>query len=309
MRLRLCVGDIVTWRGVDAIAVSANPTLQGNASPGYWRFAGRQSVDGAVRLASGAELAQAAEQAVAGTGRGWCEAGQAVVTPAFGAVSQAGSRHVIHVIVPDGLQVHAGGSDHHVQYIATPMLHKSFRAVLAAATSCGARRVAIPALGCGVKAWRPRLAAAVAARAIADVVGECGRPSTHGNKNSWSGAGKSAGVIDAVDFVMHSDEMAQHWEKAFGHAFGPSVESSDREATIATWNLWQQLPMRMARQPGVSDGSCGSTLDTECNRSVSVRQVLEQQQGTAQAEAKRALLTHRTLQRVRNQDGRCNRIT
>jgi O-acetyl-ADP-ribose deacetylase (regulator of RNase III) len=232
------------------------------------------------------------------------------VTPAFGAVSQAGSRHVIHVIVPDGLQVHAGSSDHHVQYVATPMLHKSFRAVLAAATSCGARRVAIPALGCGVKAWRPRLAAAVAAHAIADAaVGECGKPKTRGNKNSWSAAGTNAGVIDAVDFVMHSDEMAQHWVETFRHAFGPSVESSDRDTTIATWDLWQHLPMRTARQPGVPDGSCGSALDTECNRSVSVRPVIEQQQGTAQAKAKRTLLAHRTLQRVRNQDGRCNKLT
>jgi O-acetyl-ADP-ribose deacetylase (regulator of RNase III) len=308
MRLRVCVGDIVAWRGVDAIVVSANRALQGSASPGYWRFAGRQSVDGAVRLASGAELARAAERAVAGTDRGWCEAGQAVVTPAFGAVAQAGSSHVIHVVVPDGLQVHAGGSDHHVQDTATPVLHKCFRAVLTAATSCGARSVAMPALGCGVKAWRPRLVAEVAAYAIADAVaGESGRPTTHSSKNSWSGT--NARAIDAVDFVMHSDEMARHWAETFGAIFGPSVESSDRNAPAATWNLCQQV--RMTRQPGATDRSCGSAMNDERNHSAIVHQVVEQQQemGKAKAEAKRALLTHRTLQRVRNRSGRCNRTT
>ena len=34
LRLRLYVGDIAAWRGVDAIAVSANRTLQGNDNPG-----------------------------------------------------------------------------------------------------------------------------------------------------------------------------------------------------------------------------------------------------------------------------------
>ena len=72
------------------------------------------------------------------------------MTPAFGAIARRGCRYVVHVVVPDGLQVPAGGSDGHVQRLSVLLLRQSFGAVLAAAAGCGARSVAVPALGCGV---------------------------------------------------------------------------------------------------------------------------------------------------------------
>ena len=283
MRLRVCVGDLVSWRGVDAIAVSANRALQGNASPRYWRFSGRESVDGSVRLASGEELAQAAKGALACTKWGRVDVGEAVATPAFGAVAQAGCRHVIHVVVPDGAQVHAGGSDHHVQQTAIPMLHQSFCAVLNAAMECGAHSVGIPALGCGVKLWKPRHVADVAARVVADAALECGTLTTRGNR-----------VIGAVDFVMRTDDMAWHWVEAFETLFGPSVEATPPQplanGPIATWDLCRHMALRVpARSAGLAAprGAYHASAQKTCSSA-----------DEHQVKAKRALLTHRTLQRV-----------
>ena len=141
LRLRLCVGDIASWRGVDCVAVSTNRTLQGNENPTYWRFAGRKSVNGAVRSVGGPELAEACKaQAL----RRHCEVGEAVVTPAFGDLARRGCRHVVHVMVPDGLQIHGGGTDRHVQRMALPVMRQSFSAVLDAAADVGALSAAMP---------------------------------------------------------------------------------------------------------------------------------------------------------------------
>lgn len=294
MRLRVCVGDLVSWRGVDAIAVSANRALQGNASPSYWRFSGRESVDGAVRLASGEELARAAQGALACTESAWVEVGEAVATPAFGAVAQAGCRHVIHVVMPDGAQVHAGGSDHHVQQTGIPMLRQSFRAVLNAAVECGARSVGMPALGCGVKLWKPRLVADIAGRVVAEAALEHGSLATRGDSGSYNGAGDRA--IDAVDFVMRTDDMARHWVETFETIFGPSLEASTRQPLvgrpIATWDLRRQMPLGAAAQSAglaMPYGPYHASALKACSSADEHR-----------AKAKRALLTRRTLQRVCN---------
>ena len=62
------------------------------------------------------------------------------MTPAFGAIARRGCRYVVHVVVPDGLQVPAGGSDGHVQRLSVLLLRQSFGAVLAAAEGCGGLR-------------------------------------------------------------------------------------------------------------------------------------------------------------------------
>ena len=56
--VRLLRGDIARCEA-DAIAVSANPYLEGTVRSNYWRFSGRRNADGAVRLAGGRSLADA----------------------------------------------------------------------------------------------------------------------------------------------------------------------------------------------------------------------------------------------------------
>jgi O-acetyl-ADP-ribose deacetylase (regulator of RNase III) len=56
--VRLMRGDIARCEA-EAIAVSANPYLEGTLRSNYWRFSGRRNADGAVRLAGGRSLADA----------------------------------------------------------------------------------------------------------------------------------------------------------------------------------------------------------------------------------------------------------
>ena len=56
--VRLLRGDIARSEA-DAIAVSANPNLEGTLRSNYWRFSGRRNADGAVRVAGGRSLADA----------------------------------------------------------------------------------------------------------------------------------------------------------------------------------------------------------------------------------------------------------
>ena len=219
LRLRLCVGDIASWRGVDCVAVSTNRTLQGNENPTYWRFAGRKSVNGAVRSVGGPELAEACKaQAL----RRHCEVGEAVVTPAFGDLARRGCRHVVHVMVPDGLQIHGGGTDRHVQRMALPVMRQSFSAVLDAAADVGALSAAMPALGCGVNGWSPSLVAAAAAHALAD-------------------AAAASGAVSAVDLIMGSQQMARAWGEVLEAALGPpTLEPHAADRHISTWQISPQ---------------------------------------------------------------------
>ena len=56
--VRLLRGDIASHQA-EAIAVSANPHLEGTLRSNFWRFSGRTNADGAVRLAGGRSLAAA----------------------------------------------------------------------------------------------------------------------------------------------------------------------------------------------------------------------------------------------------------
>ena len=149
------------------------------------------------------------------------------MTPAFGELARRGCRHVVHVVVPDGLQVHAGGSDRHVQRMALPLLRQSFSAVLTAAAGVGARSVALPALGCGVNGWQPSLAAVAAAHALADAA-----------------AASAGSTLSAVDLVMGSEKMAQRWREALEAALGPPEAAAD--GLNVTWELSQQQAASMS---------------------------------------------------------------
>ena len=95
--VRLLRGDIAQSRCA-AIAVSANPLLEGVARSTHWRFAGRSNADGAVRAAGGASLAAAISQ---------MRESEAVLEPGMAAVSRAGrslgARWVVHAVAPDAM--------------------------------------------------------------------------------------------------------------------------------------------------------------------------------------------------------------
>ena len=93
--------DIAAVRGRDAIATPANIALVGNRNPRFWRFAGKQNADGALRAAGGRALDDACQQLPIVEGAHTrCRPGCAVVTSgAFGAL-HAGL--VVHAVPPNG---------------------------------------------------------------------------------------------------------------------------------------------------------------------------------------------------------------
>jgi O-acetyl-ADP-ribose deacetylase (regulator of RNase III) len=168
--VRLAVGDITTW-GAQAIVVSSNTSLSANGSSGHWRFVqhgglARSNTNGAIHEAAGSELLAACQRlpAVGSTAKGSgplfssssngasncrrCDTGSAVVTPAFGELAHSGCDLVVHVVAPDGLNIHAGGRDDHIQRLSEPLLLRAISSALAAAAGHGARSVALPAVGC-----------------------------------------------------------------------------------------------------------------------------------------------------------------
>lgn len=178
--------DIAAVRGCDAIATSANVALVGNRNPRFWRFAGKQNADGALRAAGGPTLDEAcAALPICEGAHTRCRPGRAVVTSgAFGTL-HAGL--VVHAVPPNGAlgysmqkwfgprgtAVWNGVNDSpDVPGAALPagaakeQLHSTFDAALAAADAHGARSVCLPAFGCGVMAWNAGRAAQVAVRAI-----------------------------------------------------------------------------------------------------------------------------------------------
>ena len=276
--LRLAVGDIVTWRA-SAIAVSSNLTLSPNENPSYWRFAGRKGTNGAAHAAAGAELRFAVRclpregdsQGIAGhasqgtqlTAATRCPVGSAVVTKSFGRL-QAICDHVVHVVAPDGMYIHAGGRDDHIQSLGEPLLRQSFSSALSAAAGAGAHSVALPALGCGVNGWQPAVAARAAAQALADAVrsGDLSVPS-------------------AVDLVMLSPAMYRTWRAVIEKHLGPPAEEDEGVSR------WEVQVLSLLQEPEVVSGlsSAGASHSVRAKaRTPSKRVTLLESLLTQQAE-------------------------
>ena len=133
-------GDI-TKEACDAIVNAANEALAGGGG-----------VDGAIHDAAGTQLHDACRslpivpppdgtRAIRGTR---CPTGEARVTPAYGSLR---ARWIVHAVGP----VHGVPDD-------AALLRRAFDSALDAAVAHGARRVAVPAISCGV--FRFPLAAA-----------------------------------------------------------------------------------------------------------------------------------------------------
>jgi O-acetyl-ADP-ribose deacetylase (regulator of RNase III) len=226
MRLRLLRGaDISSLRCADALVTSANAGLVGNANPRFWRFAGRNNVDGAMHRAAGPDLQAACAVLAAAAGEATpCSVGHAVVTPAFGLHAAL----VVHAVAPDGayavgLQQWWGrrhwsgaqrygstGARHVYLEEARPageaqlLLGNTYAAVMHSAERQGVRSIAVPAIGCGVLGFRQESVAQLALGVIASHV-----------------ANREGASLDRVDVALPSDAAFEAWRAAAERLVGP----------------------------------------------------------------------------------------
>lgn len=134
MKISVLRGDICTVT-VDAVVTAGNRSLVGGSG-----------VNGAIHAAAGPELLTAS------SALGPCEAGGAVITPAF---RMRNTSWVIHAVGP----IYSGPRDEQV-------LASAYRASLARADEVGARSVAFPAISTGVYGYPVEEAARVSIEAL-----------------------------------------------------------------------------------------------------------------------------------------------
>lgn len=143
------IGGDITKLQVDAIVNAANERMLGGGG-----------VDGAIHRAAGPELlvaCRAIEEIRPGVR---CPTGQSRITPAFGLPS----RFVIHTVGPIW---HGGGSGE------AALLASCYRESMLLAESQELQSIAFPAISCGIYAYPPERAAAIAVQTIRNVLPMC----------------------------------------------------------------------------------------------------------------------------------------
>jgi len=226
------VRGCITKVKADAIVTSSNPTLSPNLQKGYWRFSGRDNVNGAVHEAGGVALAAsikilASDDKACSPQLVRCKPGGAVYTPAAGELLQNTS-YVIHCCVPDGLY---GIGD-----TGTQRLKETFDSCFGVAEELGVRSVAFPALGCGVQGWKPAVAFHAALQSVEHVASTVDNysPSQSDEKRKCAETrDRSDDVV--VSFVLYSDHVFKVWMKLANKVFGD--ESSRWLATSTVTKL------------------------------------------------------------------------
>ncbi|KAG8467571.1 hypothetical protein KFE25_006623 [Diacronema lutheri] len=154
MAVRIVHGCIARRRA-EAIVTSANAHLAGEANPMHWQFAGRSSADGAIRAAAGPTLADAVQR-ISGLPLAPCAA---VVTCAGALAADL----VVHVLAPDRFYGARSASD---DGSPARLLRACYASAVVAAEAAGARSIAMPAIGCGVRGWPLSLSAKCALEAF-----------------------------------------------------------------------------------------------------------------------------------------------
>lgn len=134
--IELWQGDITTL-AMDAIVNAANNGLRGGGG-----------VDGAIHRAAGPELDEACRRI------GWCDTGQAVITPGF----KLPARYIIHTVGPIWSEQNETASD--------ALLASCYRSSLELAAAHRLMSIAFPALSTGIFGFPTLRAARVAIREV-----------------------------------------------------------------------------------------------------------------------------------------------
>lgn len=145
MSITVIQGDITTQR-VDAIVNAANASLLGGGG-----------VDGAIHVAAGPHLREAALCARASYYPDGLPVGEAVVTPAY----ELSAHWVIHTVGPQAWQYEG---KHHAEGV--DLLAQAYRSTLDIATFLNVRTIAFPSISTGAYGWDLNEAVATAVAAV-----------------------------------------------------------------------------------------------------------------------------------------------
>ena len=167
MKIEIVRGDLTNQTDIDAIVNAANSSLLGGGG-----------VDGAIHRAAGPGLLAACEELRRTSLPDGLRVGRAVATPGFDLPNE----WVIHTVGPIYDQ-----HDHPEHLLASCHTES-----LAVADEVGARRVAFPAISCGVYGYPLREAAPIALDAVATADTD----------------------VELVRFVLFGDDALAAWQSA-----------------------------------------------------------------------------------------------
>lgn len=169
--IHLIQGDITQWVG-DAIVNAANEAMLGGGG-----------VDGAIHSAAGPGLKAACEAVSEASPGVRCPTGEARITPASGRLK---CKWVIHTVGP----IYTGVPTDPAQ------LRAAYDAVYGLAVQHRIRRIALPAVSCGVYGYPLDEAANIAMAAAVD----------------------APDLIEEITFVLFNDETYGAWHRALSMA-------------------------------------------------------------------------------------------
>lgn len=157
-------GDITAQPDCEIIVNAANSKLAGGGG-----------VDGAIHRAAGPQLVEASRA------QGPIEAGEAVITPAFD--------------LPNTQVIHCVGPVYSANKPVADKLAACYTRAMQLAAQAGAKRIAFPAISCGVYGYPLDDAGRVAMRALADCA-------------------DSRGSVELARFVLFSDQVLAAFDTA-----------------------------------------------------------------------------------------------